>query len=105
MTPENVLKASELIEKLKSLRRVLAELKTAAWIQIETSAGSSWSTGKLDELFQEVQNLLYEQSLGDIDRMERELRALGVDLPALDFVNLPDSEEAATRPADPSSAH
>ncbi len=88
MTPENVLKASELIQKLKSLRRIFDELKAAEWIEIITSKGASWTTDNRNELFQEVHALLVAQTAGDIDRTERQLHGLGVELPAPDFVNL-----------------
>lgn len=98
MTPENVLRASELIRLLKSYRTRYRAAETATGFTIETNDLMTWSAHKGDELFGEIQSLLISQVTGDIARTEQELGGLGVTVPTEDFVNLPSEAEAAARP-------
>lgn len=109
MTPDKIQRASRLIAKLTVARVQLKDVPLAREVHIKLNhplaeqvtrvtgpEGPYWvtlPTIKLtsktgSELFDEVQKLVAEQLTGDIDRMERELRSLGVELPEPDFVNM-----------------
>lgn len=95
MTPENVLRASELIRLLESYRRQYKAAEKATGFNLESNDLTMWSTSKGAELFDEVQNLLISQATSDIVRTEQELLALGVDVQREDFVSLPSEAETA----------
>lgn len=86
MTPENVLKASELIRELENHRFEYEQANKAR--EFTLSFGNAHLITEGGELFDELKNLAISTVTDSIARAEAELTKLGVDVPSLEFVNM-----------------
>lgn len=102
MTPDKIQRASELLETLNTARLDYEAARRAPCLMVMFGTMPGHKAVKGSELFDDIQSSIIAQLTGDIDRMERELRSLGVELPEPDFVNM---AEDRPEPAPEAASH